>query len=182
MPISCATALGSPDDLGRFLIERWDAAPESVSFETLSGLGSNRMTTRRIVHLLRDLVEVCRRHGLAIEEILPSVGCGPGTLQNFPQLVERVPPGSIVAKTGTLRETDGGVAVLAGLVRTAAGTRLFSVVAPRTGTDVASARTRQERWLLDRLAADGGAREHGCGPEPFYSDSAVEIVVEPPPE
>jgi gamma-glutamyltranspeptidase/glutathione hydrolase len=161
--------LGSPDDLAATLATRWEVSPATLSLETLSGLGSNRMTPRHVVRLLRDLDRTCRRLGLRVEDLLPAAGCDPGTLERFPSL-EAQAPGALVAKTGTLARTDGGVAAIAGLARTAEGDRLFCVAAPRSGGRLARAREAEERWVLDLLAGQGGARPGACGDAVGYSD------------
>ena len=78
---------------------------------------------------------------------------------------------ALVAKTGTLVKTDGGVAALAGYVETADGELVFSVVAPGTGSRLTTARGEQERWLLDLVAAHEGATARECGAPPPHSDA-----------
>ena len=162
-------SLGSPDDLAAALAKRWAVSPATLRLETLSGLGSNRMTPRQVVRLLRDLDRTCRRLGLRVEDLLPAAGCDPGTLERFPDL-EAQAAGALVAKTGTLVRTDGGIAAIAGLARTAEGDRLFCVAAPRSGGRLARAREAEERWVLNLIARHGGARPGACGDAVGYSD------------
>jgi D-alanyl-D-alanine carboxypeptidase len=166
--------LGTPDDLGAALATRWEVSPTTLRLESLSGLGSNRMTPRQVVHLLRDFDRTCRRLGLRGEDLLPAAGCDPGTLERFPRLEARA-AGALVAKTGTLVRTDGGIAVIAGLARTAEGDRLFCVAAPRTGGRLALAREAEERWVLDLIARHGGARPGACGDAVGYSDDDAHV-------
>jgi D-alanyl-D-alanine carboxypeptidase len=166
--------LGTPDDLAAALAMRWEVSPATLRLETLSGLGSNRMTPRQVVHLLRDFDRTCRRLGLRVEDVLPAAGCDPGTLERFPHL-EGQAAGSLVAKTGTLVRTDGGIAAIAGLARTAEGDRLFCVAAPRTGGRLARAREAEERWVLDLIARNGGARPGACGDAVGYSDDDAQV-------
>ena len=156
--------LGGPADLQNFLVGRLEhEAGASLHVETSSGLGKNRLTPRLAVRLLRDLRDTLRRHGLKLSHVLPVAGCDAGTLKSFPALGRGGRRGSLVAKTGSLTTTDGGITLLAGSVTTAAGTRLFCVAAPQSGPDLATSRAREERWLLDLMAAAGGALGAPCG-------------------
>jgi D-alanyl-D-alanine carboxypeptidase/D-alanyl-D-alanine-endopeptidase (penicillin-binding protein 4) len=176
-----AGRLGAPSDLATALARRWDVGSPPLGLETLSGLGTNRMTARQIVWLMRDLDRTCRRLGLRVEDILPSAGCDPGTLAHYPLLVDEA-AGALVAKTGTLIRTDGGIAVIAGLARTADGDRYFCVAAPRSGGRPERAREAEERWLSDLIARCGGARPGACGDAVGYSDddARVEAAAEVP--
>ena len=171
-------SLGTPADLAVRLRGRWDATASTVNLETLSGLGKNRMTARHVVRLLRELDATCRRLGLRIEDLLPSNGCDPGTLKHFPRL-SNAEAATLVAKTGTLIRTDGGVAVLAGVVRTAEGRRFFCVAAPHSGKRLARAREAEQRWVLELIQRQGGAHPGECGDGVVFSDDdAVVIRVE----
>jgi D-alanyl-D-alanine carboxypeptidase/D-alanyl-D-alanine-endopeptidase (penicillin-binding protein 4) len=166
--------LGTPSDLAASLARRWEAGSPPPRLETLSGLGTNRMTARQIVRLMRDFDRTCRRLGLRVEDVLPSAGCDPGTLAHYPRLVDEA-AGALVAKTGTLTRTDGGVAVMAGLVRTAKGDRYFCVAAPRSGARPGRAREAEARWLSDVIARHGGARPGPCGDVVGYSDDDARV-------
>jgi D-alanyl-D-alanine carboxypeptidase len=107
--------------------------------------------------------------------VLPSNGCDPGTLKHFPQLSSAA-AATLVAKTGTLTRTDGGVAVLAGVLRTTAGERFFSVAAPRSGKRLTRARNAEEQWVLELLQRHGGARPGECGDGVGYSDEDAVVV------
>jgi Na+/H+ antiporter NhaC len=171
------TSLGSPDDLAAFLVRRWQVPPDSIQFATTSGLGRNRLTPRLVVRLLRDLQRTTGALGLRVEEILPVAGCDPGTLEAFPRLTGGPAAGAVAGKTGTLTNTDGGIALLAGFLSTAEGDLLFCVAAPRSGKRLAAARRAEESWLLDLAARHGGARPRECaGPFPLAGDG---IVLEP---
>jgi D-alanyl-D-alanine carboxypeptidase len=148
---------------------------EGVQVETLSGLGTNRMTPRQIVQLFAVLQRTCERLGLRIEDVLPTAGCDPGTLEHFPRLARGAAAGSVVAKTGTLTTTDGGIAVLAGIARAAAGDLLFAVAQPRAGRAVTQARTAEESWILERVAQHGGPRPAPCGAPVVFSDDRAEV-------
>lgn len=172
------TGLGAPADLAQFLALRWKQAGATPAFETCCGLGSNRMTCREIVHLLRDLGQTCERMGLGIGDILPVAGCDPGTLSHYPRLGGKDIAGSVVAKSGTLITTDGGVAVLAGSASTAEGGRLFCAASPRSGTAVHDARQSHERHILDLLTREGGALPNSCGADVVFSDTDAQVDIQ----
>jgi D-alanyl-D-alanine carboxypeptidase len=169
--------LGDAPAMTRFYHERWGDEGSSIRFETLSGLGSNRMSPRQITRLIRELSESVARHEMASGDLLPVLDCGRNTLKNYPGLSAGLPPASLVGKTGTLVKTDGGVVALAGSVATETGTVEFFVAAPRNGARMSAARRAQTRWLLDR--ADGwsvvGAE---CGADPGYSYGDARIAPE----
>jgi len=167
--------LGTPREMAAFLGDRWGSPDPRPVFATHSGLGTNRMTCRQIVRLLRDLRETCDGAGLSVADILPATGCDPGTLTRFEGLAGAGVPATLVAKTGTLTETDGGIAVLAGYARTARGERLFCIASPGIGRDVDPARAAQERWLLGLFEGQGGARSAACGAGVVHSDADASV-------
>jgi D-alanyl-D-alanine carboxypeptidase/D-alanyl-D-alanine-endopeptidase (penicillin-binding protein 4) len=164
-------SLGSARDLADMLTRRWELAPSALSLESLSGLGSNRMTARQVVRLLHELDATCRRMDLELDGILPVVGCDPGTLRNYSDL----PDGAVVAKTGTLTRTDGGVAVLAGVARTTAGDRFFCVAAPGAGGRIARARSDEVEWLQRLIERFGGPRPRACAAAVGFSDDDARV-------
>lgn len=157
-----AAKLGPPDVIASQLAERWQVPEGSVVLETLSGLGVNRLSSRLVVHLMQDLARTCERLKLPLEEVLPTAGCGTSTLSFYPGLRSSQASKALVAKTGTLTETDGGVSVLAGLVRTAQGERYFCVAAPGAGAGISAARDSNVRWLLQLIARHGGPVPGTC--------------------
>lgn len=172
-----ADHLGRGPDLAAWLCQRWQLPPESVRFETTSGLGVNRISPRLIVHLLRDISFTTERMGLALDEVLPVVGCDPGTVASFfPRLGSGAYAAAVVGKTGTLNVTDGGVSVFAGVARTAYGENLFAVVVPRAGGRLRAARRVEEDFVLSLLERLGGPQARVCA-EPL-PDRMQEIRVE----
>jgi D-alanyl-D-alanine carboxypeptidase/D-alanyl-D-alanine-endopeptidase (penicillin-binding protein 4) len=169
------STLGPPDELARYLNQRWPGDGRSVVFATLSGLGTNRMTPRQIVRLLHDARDDLAEDGP--ERILPVAGCDPGTLEHFPSFGTEAFSGALIAKTGTLTRTDGGVAVLAGYLHTRDGTLVFCVAAPSNGSRLTAARAAQDRWLADLAAEHGGPQPRPCGPAPGFSDDEATVVV-----
>ena len=77
--------LGGAAALEVWLAGRLEATPGQIRVETTSGLGSNRLTPRLVVRLLRELVTACDRLGVRPVDLLPVAGCDPGTLpDSFP--------------------------------------------------------------------------------------------------
>ena len=170
--------LGQPADLAGILAARLGAAPDTVRLETTSGLGSNRLSPRQVVNLLRQFRQTSERLGLGVEELLPVAGCDPGTVSHFfPLLAGGANATAMVGKTGTLTATDGGVSVLAGFVNTGRGDLVFCVAAPNSGRYLHLARRSEERFVLDLLARSGGPHPRTCAPPLPSSDGAAAIVV-----
>jgi D-alanyl-D-alanine carboxypeptidase len=156
------------------LEQRWGLEPGTVAYETTSGLGTNRMTPRLVVGMIRELWLACERLDLSLADVLPVAGCDPGTLRSF----RRLEPSSVIGKTGTLVYTDGGVSVLAGVARTADGEIVFCVVMPRAGRKLHWSRRQEETWLLELFDAHGGPRLGPCPAELPWPDTGAEIVQE----
>ena len=168
-------SLGSAPDLARRLTEGWQLPIDAVRLETISGLGTNRMTPRLVVRLLRELKTTTERLGLSVESVLPVAGCDPGTLNHsFAPLTIGANAMSVVAKTGTLTSTDGGTAVLAGFANTGRGDEIFCVAAPAAAGRLAQARRQQVRWVEDLIARSDGPRLRRCaGPLASPEDGAM---------
>ena len=160
--------LGNPAAMERFYRERWGDSQPGIHFETLSGLGSNRMSPRQITRLVRELKAAASEHGLDFADLLPALNCGRNTLRNYRGLITELPAGSLVGKTGTLVRTDGGVIALAGTLRTDHGDVDFFVGAVRNGARVKPARRAQSSWLLDRVKG-WNVRGAECVDETAYS-------------
>jgi len=87
----------------------------SVNLSSASGLGINRVNARDMMVLLKALRKELQNKGSDLTDILPLAGIEAGTMdRRFTSPGER---GSVIAKTGTLTTTDGGVSALAGMVR-----------------------------------------------------------------
>lgn len=182
-----AEAIGPLDELTAMLATRTGADPASLQIETASGLGSNRISPRTVVKLLQELARTCERLGLKVEDVLPLAGCDPGTVAHFyPQLSEGPSANAVVAKTGTLTSTDGGVSVLAGLASTARGPVAFCVAVPQAGGRLGRARRAEEEWVLALLASQGGPVPRTCGPAHVTPDVGAQVIlldkVLPPPD
>jgi len=95
------------------------------SIQTSSGLGYNRVTPNAMMKLLRALRSDLARYKMTYADIMPVAGVDKGTLEGrFDADIAR---GSVVGKTGTLGNTDGGVSALAGEVNTRNGRLLFVI-------------------------------------------------------
>ena len=183
-----ASNLGPTDEFAAFVAGRCGVAREAVQFETTSGLGTNRLTPRVIVRLLREFRQTCDRLAVPMESLLPVAGCEPSTVTHqFPLLADGPSTASVVGKTGTLTNTDGGVAVLAGVARTAQGELIFCVAAPRAAGKLKGSRHAEEKWLLELIEAHGGAQARQCAPELPTPDAGASVIllgdrVIPPPD
>jgi D-alanyl-D-alanine carboxypeptidase/D-alanyl-D-alanine-endopeptidase (penicillin-binding protein 4) len=175
--IRVAEGLGGPEGLEAFLERRLKLSPEALELETASGEKRNRLTARTGVALLRAFVETAGELGLAPSDVLPVIGCDPGsTDRKFPLLARPDRAGSVVVKTGTLINTDGGVAVLGGVFSTPTHEIvLFCIGARQTGWDEPHWRGLQQSWLVDLMADVGGAVQRSCWGELPFSDTFAEV-------
>ncbi|MEN6525063.1 MAG: D-alanyl-D-alanine carboxypeptidase [Candidatus Polarisedimenticolia bacterium] len=156
-------SLGDGPELTSFLQERWRLPAGTIQFQTASGLGENRISPRLVVGLMRDLEQTCRRMGMELEDVLPAVGCDPGTVAHFFGMIAAAPEtAAVVGKTGTLTATDGGVSVFAGVIRAKEGNFYFCVGEPRAAGRLRRARWKEEQFVLDLLAKHGGAVGRAC--------------------
>lgn len=131
--------------------------PEEFYLQTSSGLGINRVTPRAQMRLLRAFRTELARHKMTFGDVMPIAGIDPGTLQNrfksFPY------QGSVVAKTGTLGRTDGGVSSLTGEMQTKNGKLLFVIFNQRGGTS--RFRNFQNDYVIMVQNQQGGALPFG---------------------
>jgi D-alanyl-D-alanine carboxypeptidase/D-alanyl-D-alanine-endopeptidase (penicillin-binding protein 4) len=154
-----------------------------IEVATTSGERVNRMTARQVVRLLWAFRDLGVRLGFAPEEVLPVPGCDPGpTPRMFPRLAAGERARTAAIKTGTLSTTDGGVAVLSGLLESRdKGAVAFCVAAPGAGGRLRAWRRAEQEWLLDLMGEVGGADAITCaGPLP-HPESLAEVEVEWPP-
>lgn len=174
--VRIAEVLGGSRALEDFLESRLQVASDAVDISTASGERRNRITARNAVNLLRVFAETLAGFGLNSQDVLPVIGCDPGsTKRKFPRLAGPQHVGSLAVKTGTLTTTDGGVAVLAGYFQTPNGEAvLFCVAAPGSGQQELHWRSLQQEWLLDLIEQAGGAVQHPCGPDLPFSDTFAE--------
>jgi D-alanyl-D-alanine carboxypeptidase/D-alanyl-D-alanine-endopeptidase (penicillin-binding protein 4) len=159
------------------LADRLVPAESPVLIQTASGLGENRLSPRQIVAMLRGFRSAAEGLGIGIEHLLPVAGCDPGTVNAaFPRLSAPPFATSLVAKTGTLTSTDGGITVLAGFLNTAQGEVVFCVAAPQAAGRIRLARHTEESFVLDLLNRRGGAAPRNCAPPLESPGTEAEIV------
>ena len=175
--IRVADGLGGPEGLETFLEQRLELAPAALELETASGEERNRLTARTGVQLMRAFVESVGRLGLAPADVLPVIGCDPGaTDRKFPRIARPEKAGSVVVKTGTLINTDGGVTVVGGVFSTPANEIvLFCNGVRQTGWKEPHWRGLQQSWMLELIDGAGGATQRPCGEELPFSDTYAEV-------
>jgi D-alanyl-D-alanine carboxypeptidase/D-alanyl-D-alanine-endopeptidase (penicillin-binding protein 4) len=172
-----AASIGSTSELSVLLADRLVAGTVPVHIQTASGLGENRLTPRQIVAMLRGFRSAAAGLGVDIERLLPVAGCDPGTVHAaFPRLSAPPFATALVAKTGTLTSTDGGITVLAGFLNTAQGEVVFCVAAPRAAGRIRLARHTEESFVVELLKRRGGAAPRNCTP-PLPSSSGDATIV-----
>lgn len=172
-----AVSIGPMSELAVLLADRLAPAQTPVRIETASGLGENRLSPRQIVAMLKAFRASAEKLGLAVTSLLPVAGCDPGTVTaSFPKLSSEPYATSLVAKTGTLTSTDGGITVLAGFLNTAQGEIVFCIASPHAGGRIHLARHAEERFVLGLLDRLGGARPRTCGPPLAMPDTDATIV------
>lgn len=123
--------LGGPYAVARTVQLNAGVPPEEFYLQTSSGLGMNRVTPRAMMKLLRALRGDLARYRMTFADIMPVAGIDKGTLEN--RFDSDFATGSVVGKTGTLGNTDGGVSALAGEINTRNGKLLFVIFNQRGG-------------------------------------------------
>jgi D-alanyl-D-alanine carboxypeptidase len=147
-------AIGGPRAVEKFLVQEVGLGTAEVSINRTSGLDFNRITPHGTVALMRHLVGWLNLHNMLPEDIMPVAGVDPGTLRGrFTSMESR---GAIVAKTGTLPGTDGGVSTLAGIAYTTRGPIIFAIF--NTRGPVATYRRLQDNLVKDLIAECGGSQ------------------------
>jgi len=117
--------VGGPYAVARIVQLNAGVQPQEFSLQTASGLGYNRVTPNAMMRLLRALRTDLTRYKMTFADIMPVAGIDKGTLEGrFDADFSR---GSVVGKTGTLGNTDGGVSALAGEINTRNGKLLFVI-------------------------------------------------------
>lgn len=145
--------VGGPYAVARLVHLNANVQPHEFSLQTSSGLGYNRVTPNAMMRLLRALRIDLARYKMTYTDIMPVAGIDKGTLEGrFDSDFSR---GSLVGKTGTLGNTDGGVSALAGEVNTRNG-RLLFVIFNQRGS-VARFRTFQNSFVSLVQGQFGGA-------------------------
>lgn len=117
--------LGGPYAVARLVQLNAQIQPAELSLATSSGLGYNRVTPNAMMKLLRALRSNLARYDMTFMDIMPVAGIDQGTLEE--RFSTDWARGSIVGKTGTLGNTDGGASALAGEANTRQGRLLFVI-------------------------------------------------------
>jgi D-alanyl-D-alanine carboxypeptidase/D-alanyl-D-alanine-endopeptidase (penicillin-binding protein 4) len=145
--------LGGASNLQSFLVRQVGIPADEVRLESTNGLGINRLSPRSMMKVYVALREELARRKLQPSDILPVAGIDPGTLQK--RYATSMGRGSVVAKTGTLGHTDGGVSALVGEMRAQDGETLLFVIFDRRGS-VYRFRQDQDSLVASLQAARGG--------------------------
>jgi hypothetical protein len=96
----------------------------------------------------------------------------------FPALAGPPLTGTVTCKTGTLTNTDGGVAVFAGTFTSPEkGLVTFAIAAPRAGGRLQYWRQLEQRWVLALIEKQGGAVPIPCGKPLPFSDTYAEVEI-----
>jgi D-alanyl-D-alanine carboxypeptidase/D-alanyl-D-alanine-endopeptidase (penicillin-binding protein 4) len=158
--------LGGAAGVQRFLAQELKLSPAEVKLASTSGLGVNRVTPRAMMKIYRALRDELARYRLTPADILPVAGIDPGTLEK--RYTDFQSRGSVIAKTGTLIRTDGGVSALVGQMRTRSGETLLFVIFNQRGS-VWRFRESQDALVAQFQNARGG-------PAPFkYSAPPISV-------
>lgn len=149
--------LGGPSGIESSLARRLGISRAEMRLSSASGLGSGRITARAMMKIYRALLNELAKNNLTAADILPVAGVDAGTLEKrFTGVWSRA---SVIAKTGTLPRTDGGVSSLVGQMRTRNGETLLFVIFNQRGN------VRRFRATQDVLLT---ALQHlRGGPAPF---------------
>ena len=148
MASAVGNMVGGPDAVERFLKTEVGLKAEELNIVTASGLGSNYISPRATLQILRKLLAYLQKERLGIEELLPVAGVDAGTLgRRFTDAYR----GSVVAKTGTL----SGVSALAGVAYTRTKGPLLFVIYNHGGSP-GSFRSAQDETIKKLITFYGG--------------------------
>lgn len=117
--------VGGPFAVSRIVQQNTGVQPSDFYLATSSGLGINRVTPAAMMKLLRVLRSDLSRYRMTFADVMPVAGIDRGTLEG--RFDSDFSEGSVVGKTGTLGNTDGGVSALAGEMNTRGGRLLFVI-------------------------------------------------------
>jgi serine-type D-Ala-D-Ala carboxypeptidase/endopeptidase (penicillin-binding protein 4) len=151
-------------------------APQEFILQTSSGLGINRVTPKAMMKLLKTLRAKLAKYKMTFADIMPVAGVDPGTLQN--RFDNGFTLGSVVGKTGTLGNTDGGVSALCGEMQTRTGGKMLFVIFNQRG-GVARFRSFQNNYLTMIQNQFGGAASLGYASQTFSSRLSKTRIVYP---
>jgi len=145
--------VGGPYAVARLVQQHAGVNPYEFSIQTASGLGINRVTPNAMMKLLRALRRDLNAYRMSFADIMPVAGIDKGTLEN--RFDSDFATGSVVGKTGTLGNTDGGASSLAGEINTRGGRFLFVIFNQRGS--VSRFRSFQNHYVALIQGQFGGA-------------------------
>ncbi len=146
--------VGGVHQLEEAVVKDAGVAPGKITLSTASGLGINRVNAHDMMIVLKALRKELQAKGLDLSDILPLAGIESGTMdRRFTGQQER---GSVIAKTGTLTTTDGGVSALAGMMRSDKEDLYFIFFCWRGSIN--SFRHQQDMMIRQLQATRGGPR------------------------
>jgi D-alanyl-D-alanine carboxypeptidase/D-alanyl-D-alanine-endopeptidase (penicillin-binding protein 4) len=148
-------SVGGIQSVRRELMNSLGLSSSEFKISSLSGLGVNRVSPRAMMKIFRALREELRKNKLSTTDILPVAGIDPGTLQT--RFTGPAWRGSVIAKTGSLTRTDGGVSSLVGQMKTAGGETLLFVIMNRQG-NVLRFRSNQDYLVMQVQNSRGGPK------------------------
>jgi D-alanyl-D-alanine carboxypeptidase/D-alanyl-D-alanine-endopeptidase (penicillin-binding protein 4) len=117
--------IGGPYAISRMVQQDTGSMTSEFYIQTASGLGINRVTPAAMMKLLRAFRKELAKNRMTFADIMPVAGLDDGTLEG--RFANDYSRGSVVGKTGTLGNTDGGVSALAGEISTRDGRFLFVI-------------------------------------------------------
>ena len=148
-------AVGGASATRTFLIDRIGLKEDEVFITRTSGLEANRLTAQGTAKMLRGIVEWLKANNYKPEDLMPIAGVDPSTVGG--RFTEAGFAGSVIAKTGTLHETDNGAANLAGIAYTKdKGPVLFVIYDMAEGRNVIHLRGVQDEFLKNLINEFGG--------------------------
>ncbi|MCM3873038.1 MAG: D-alanyl-D-alanine carboxypeptidase [Pyrinomonadaceae bacterium] len=148
-------SVGGVQSVRRQVIDSLGLSASEFRISSLSGLGVNRVSPRTMLKIFRALREELRKNKLSTTDIMPVAGIDPGTLQD--RFTDPASRGSVIAKTGSLIRTDGGVSSLVGQMKTAGGETLLFVIMNRQG-NVSRFRLNQDYLVMQVQNSRGGPK------------------------
>ncbi len=156
--------VGSAKGLSRIMQHEYGLS-KKLKLATTSGLGVNRVTASDLEIVLRALVEELACHSLTPDAIM-AVGGLEGTLKRRFDDCE----GSVIAKTGTLIQTDRGASALAGILRTVNGGTYYFVILHQRGS-VGMFKKREDFIVQTFQNLHGGPKRFAFLPTDILSNS-----------
>ncbi|MFN6962782.1 MAG: D-alanyl-D-alanine carboxypeptidase [Pyrinomonadaceae bacterium] len=167
--------LGGPSAVARIVQLNASVPASEFYIQTSSGLGVNRVTPSAMMKLLRAFRRDLAQYRMTFADVMPVAGLDEGTLEE--RFASDFSKGSVVGKTGTLGNTDGGVSALSGEISTRSGRFLFVIFNQRGS--VARFRSFQNFYVGMIQGALGGAVPMNYSPVPLEMRLAGSRVVYP---